>query len=784
LRRYYISIDDAGITGKAGIYRFDYTIGYWLMPITSTKRISSIAYYGTYASGKLLAGEVLGNPCSATVMTWFTDAPTTCPIPCWYPALKPPTGAAGTNNCTGSGYGNAQVAWAPDGSIAYVATASSASLVAGVNWPNPYLTGEDLDESAFSLSRNNAETWNQLSLIDTRISLLVDIAPTPDCSTTYVASVSDNVNCSGFDSVWRSQSSPIGSIWERVLCITTTEQACTTGQTDAAILGLAGDKADGQILFWAATGTKKILWSPDFGDYWTDINPSVTIQDIAIEDSKTLYILSADGWIQKFTFSGTGWVSHIMTPTGLDSGYSIATAYTGVTPDNDKGQIIVASMGIGAYDVAYSTDNGTTFTPIKVQLPTRGNTLVVASSSYYSDGNILAINSGGMYCWGIYSGEDEWEAWWGGPSWPSPVTGLGISRNYSFYFATPASLWSPATPYIRWSAASAGLDPFVSLGTADQPTRRLKICGGLESGEPIIVWTIDQRTYKPPQGGVWQFRDSLSWIGPTPVSPVSKAAVNYDPASERASEINLKWEPESLSRGYEIQIAKDEDFALQLADIGGVWGGPFYTPPNLDAPVLVVPPGGGTVTDANGNTWIVPALEAGHAYYWRIKVQDVATGDAIQSPWSWREIFTVKAGLPVDTPYYGPQLLSPNNDCLSCQTKLISFSWSPFMDTAKYKFVLARDSAMSDIITEVETPTTSCKYEGTLDYNTAYFWRVKAIEPFPSDWSATFCFQTYAAPVKPSQTAQLLPRWIWVVIAIGIALDVSLLIFILRRLAA
>ena len=64
------------------------------------KSIYSIAYFGTYASGKLLAGERMGFPCTATVPTWFTDSPTTCPIPCWYPALKPTTGAANQGTCT------------------------------------------------------------------------------------------------------------------------------------------------------------------------------------------------------------------------------------------------------------------------------------------------------------------------------------------------------------------------------------------------------------------------------------------------------------------------------------------------------------------------------------------------------------------------------------------------------------------------------------------------------------------------------------------------------------
>lgn len=785
LRRYYVSIDDSGATGKGGIYRIDDTVVYQLMSATTTKRISSIAYHGTCTSGKLLAGELLGNPCSATVMTWFTDSPTTCPIPCWYPAMKPPTGAAGTDNCTGSGYGNTQVAWSPDGSVTYAATASSAVLIPGANWPIPYLTGQALDESAFSLSLNNGETWNQLSLIDTKISWFADIAPAPDCSTAYLTSVNDNSGCSGFDSVWRSQSSPIGTYWERVLCTPTTDQRCAAGQTDLAILRLAGDKADGQVVFWAAAGTQKIMWSQDFGDYWTNIiSPRLPVQDMTAEDSNTLYTLSADGWVQKFTFSGTGWVSHAAVPTKLDTGYSIATAYTGLTPDNDKGHIVVGGKGIGIYDVAYSVDGGTTFSSITTQLPTRGNTLVVLDSDYKENGEIFAINTGGMYEWSTYYGggtwsyplpeENNWATLWGGPSWPTLTTGLTISRNDSFYFSDTGG------SYVRWALASAGLDPLVSFGT--EPTTRLRICGGLASGEPTTIWLIDQRPYNPPQGGVWRYVDDLAWNGPTPTSPITNATVKYDPVSGRASGINITWQPSSLSKGYRIQIATDEYFTSQVADIGGASGGPFYTPPDLDAPALFIPPGGGTVHDGYGNTWTVPGLEAGHSYYWRVMVQNVATGDAIQSTWSWRESFTVKAGIPVHAPYQGPKLVAPDNGCLGYPVKQMSFSWSPYNETTEYRFILAKNANMTDIVVDTQVPTSAYQYPGILEYGTDYFWRVVAVEPYPSDWSATFCFCTAATAIPPlHQTPQATPLWVWIIITIGVILVIGLLNLILRR---
>jgi hypothetical protein len=281
---------------NTGIYRIDDNIVYTLMDTSTTfataaqnianRRISSIAYWGTYASGKLLAGEVLGDTCQAAVPTWFTDSPTVCPIPCWYPAKKPPSGAAGLTDCNSSTqyYGNAQVAWSPtyaDQGVAYAATGASAmddafnAPVAGdwlaaegaatPGWPSGYLNYMSLDESAFSLTRNNGETWNQLSLIDTRMSKLTDVAPSADCTTVYLASANNATTCKGFDSVWRSSMNekvvapplparPIGSIWERVR-VSPTATSCNETESQYAILRLAPDKEDGQIVFWAAGGT-------------------------------------------------------------------------------------------------------------------------------------------------------------------------------------------------------------------------------------------------------------------------------------------------------------------------------------------------------------------------------------------------------------------------------------------------------------------------------------------------------------------------------------------------
>ncbi|MDD5494034.1 MAG: hypothetical protein PHG36_05095, partial [Dehalococcoidia bacterium] len=142
LRRAYISLYAVpkNALNQTGIFRIDDTTVYRLMDTTSTlnKDIWTIAYFGSYASGKLLAGEKWGYPCSATVPTWFTDSPTTCPIPCWYPALKPTTGAANQGTCAAgahNGEGSAFVAWNHDGSLAYAATSSIPIVTLFTLWP-------------------------------------------------------------------------------------------------------------------------------------------------------------------------------------------------------------------------------------------------------------------------------------------------------------------------------------------------------------------------------------------------------------------------------------------------------------------------------------------------------------------------------------------------------------------------------------------------------------------------------------------------------------------------
>jgi hypothetical protein len=456
LRRAYISLDAFGSkspTSQDGIYRIDDSTTYVLMDTSTTpdKSIYSIAYYGTYASGKLLAGERMGQACTATVPTWFTDSPTTCPIPCWYPALKPTTGAGNQGTCnTGSkdGVGAAIVHWNDDGSLGLVATGSLPDTVyagqpgfahggiEGVGaiatstsggkglwfqmqggngaFFNPAVSGArgfdavNNDESAFAISRNNGETWNQLALIDTTIDWFNDVAVAPDCTTIYLASANENttIGCNEFDSVWRSTLNPnvaaplpvippLGTYWERVYCRTTSGN-CSVPQSELPILRVVEsctDKPDGEIVAWAAqnahatsTTTNGVTtanlnsggvmaWSPDFGDFWSTITPRYTVQDFTFESSTTMYVLSPTGVVQRMPYTGTSWSTNLPNyDTQLLYGHTIAAM-----PD---GKVLVGAGVDAPYPMAYSLDQGVTLSVIADPIAGHGNEHVIFDTDF------------------------------------------------------------------------------------------------------------------------------------------------------------------------------------------------------------------------------------------------------------------------------------------------------------------------------------------------------------------------------------------------------------------
>jgi hypothetical protein len=108
------------------------------------------------------------------------------------------------------------------------------------------------------------------------------------------------------------------------------------------------------------------------------------------------------------------------------------------------------------------------------------------------------------------------------------------------------------------------------------------------------------------------------------------------------------------------------------------------------------------------------------------------------------------------------------------------FSWSGLPGTTKYEFILAKDAALKQVIVKADVPMTSYLYDGKLDYNTGYFWQVRAIEPVVSDPSpiGTFTVLAEKKPVTPvTEQPTAIPSWVWWIIAVFTALVVVIIAF-------
>jgi len=133
--------------------------------------------------------DCVGDPepwnCCAGVAVYHTVELDDC-CPEWEAACKDPSGPY-----------TALVSYAQDGEKAFATTSGTLDPDFFIDWPPPlwssdWLDFEDFqgglsDESAFSMSRDDAVSFNQLGLIDTDIDALADVAVCPLCDVTLTA---------------------------------------------------------------------------------------------------------------------------------------------------------------------------------------------------------------------------------------------------------------------------------------------------------------------------------------------------------------------------------------------------------------------------------------------------------------------------------------------------------------------------------------------------------------------------------------------------------------------
>jgi hypothetical protein len=717
-RTTWLALDDGGGVASIGdVYRLDGDRLYRLR--SPQNRPYALAYYGTSDSGKLIVGGVYGASITANLALWRTSDPRSS-LPVWDFADKPPTGGRGI----GAGQARLALAWSPDGGQAYSASSSTAVIntpaawAVGANW----LAGANNDESAFSWSTDDGETWNQPGYIDTVISggpgvgALNDVAPSEDGKVVYLSSF----NTLGFDSLWRSVSLPLGKYWERVRCV--------SAPGHQPILRLAPGEKAGAVIYWADRGgaTNLIERSLDFGQTWFSTLNSVMVDDFAPMDRDTLWVLRGTQ-VSKGQSVETGWRWGAPVTTGDVAGHMLAV----------RGNVMAIGPVAGDPRVVISTDGGSNFQTIREPVPPGfgiGNCHVSINPDFANNRYIYLADdlNGGVFRWKVGASQKYEQVT------PGLATHFGIfAQAANTVYASRGTAGQGADRTIEsnrdltnsrmvWDQLR---DNLAATSTFNAEPSSLKVAGVFPG---IVLWAVDTTNNQ-----LVAFLDSLTedkpLIGQPRPAPGIEAAVMPLGNNGFNAPFTMRWTASSPLLYTDLPIRFEAQIAL--------------SPSFSDVIIATFVTGA-----ASEGVWVVPAntLMAGQRYSARARVVGTSPTNDIHSPWSDALPLAASVGVPVAQRYAGPNALTPTGGAAAVPTDNTSFSWSVVPGATRYAFWLASDPGMQKMLAAIVTTSSTYSYDKKLDFSTTYYWQVQAVQPAVGDKSTVFSFTTGSPPPVPA----------------------------------
>ena len=663
----FVAIDTG--SGNGDVYRInaavatDLNIGvaYGLSNID----VTTIAVTGNAATANLLAGT------ASSQVYLSTNGGSS-----WTRSTKPPTGQSQTF-----------VLMAPD-------FANSGKVYAATSGT----------ESAFSLSQDSGVTWNQIGVIDTGISTILDLAPSPTYRRDNTLFI---LTWGGAHSLWRSLNG--GTRWERVF-------SSTLANVDSIDkVKLSPNYNSSQVVFIAGTGGgNPAIWkSTDNGQTFTQQTTSdpttgatFTIDIWAVVNDTTLFVGSFDGnngVVYGTTNSGFFYTTRAVA--GSQSLNSIA-----LSPDYEQDETILVGNNNGW--VYWSNNNGISFEPLPPDAsspPITGSITVAFDPEYSHNRTIYAASTTadkGIYRF-ITGTSTSWESIDNTLPSGGMVSQLAVSAGGTLY----------ATNFKADGGMECCFNPTYSLGPIFET-----ITSGLDDGATLFgLWLDDSRLWSidTTNTRLMTFIHSLT-LPVTLTSPPNQATgigtiINYT-----ISNVSLYWEALTDATSYQWQLDPDPDFSTVPAGFEG---------------------------NTTANSAPLPALEPATTYYWRVRAIEPAL-----SPWSATWSFTTS----LVSMTIAPELYRPEAGSSGVPVKPV-FEWSDITGANSYELLVSTDASFGNpAILKIDayaltSNTWQCNIG--LNYDTTYYWKVRAIGSNTySDWSAVAAFTTEPLPPESVTT--------------------------------
>ena len=482
-----------------------------------------------------------------------------------------------------------------------VSTSSTMKGPGGTNRTVVAFSGDEVvagtsgDENAFSVSEDLGKTFNDISLINTGLGDMLDLAVTPDGVIYLVTDNGTGLNLS----LWRKASD-----WERVL---SWEDTAASNW----IVRFAPDDPD--KIFLAEVAGTTIYYNSDAGDSAWRTRTSRSdypIGDLAVEgDGTVLYNLVSQGaacHVSKSTNTGFTWGSK--ETTGMIQGPNMIASLA-------EDQLIVGSTD---GTVAYSTDGNESWNDIAGEEMGEGDGLVFVTATGLNDGDwIFAATANDTDTDKIYQFEIGASDDWGDDihDLTLPATGIANDGNLLYVLASRsdnATVW-------RTLDATGSSPTFrdVNAGTLDfavSPSA-LRVSPGSN-----VLWAIDVTGDE-----FYSLEDTLITAMPTLRLPITDAEMVVNPVSGLIPTPSFVWEaPSDTITQYEFEVAFDSDFDDILTTND-------FTTDATDE---------GDTHTYNGVTGA--SLTPDTTYYWRVRVDE-----PVRSGWATRSFTVSEAeGMP------------------------------------------------------------------------------------------------------------------------------------------
>ncbi len=609
----------------------------------------------------------------------------------------------------------------------------------GIAWSATYAD----DEGAVSMTDDGGDAWNQISVIDTNIGWVTDVAMG---SPGWMVTFSDNDGGDDFDagetsSLWRND----GTNWERVW------ESGVFGDDMIDLVAVSPESDD--VLYIAGSdefpwSTQPIYRSTDNGQTWDDLvrDPDdISWSDaFLVLDDDTIIVGGENGEIHKTTRYGRrAWdTEDIGTPDIM----SLVAS-----PDVDTDDTLL--LGTKNGEVWLSEDLGDDWDEVVGgDTLNNANTFVAFDPDFSSNNTIFAAAGGGIYVneEALELDDSEWDA----------LTDDGLVEASGIAVADDGTLY--VLDYGTDDGMQRSVDP---LGDAEfelvdtEIDALVQLTNMFLTSGSTVIWGIDIT-----EAEVWSYEDTLA-------VPVRLRTPANNSTSGREGTVAFHWTQLDEAGSYQVEILYQGDL-----DPDDAWV--------ID-----------TIDDADdGVVWDVASAYQGLKLRWRVRGMP---DDPVMSKWSDEWVFTTALTEGQWNPFVGGVNESPANGA-SDVPLMPTFAWNAADWATGYEFVLADNSNFTSAIASETVTTTVYTSETELEYSSTYYWKVRAVSATSESEWGTGVFTTMdkapaPPPPPPTQPQATLtvpppiqappaipPYLLWTIIGIGAALAIAVIVLIIR----